>query len=74
MEDIKLTGMENFLEHTFLIPNTVIFLLELIINNNVFFFKGKSYQQLQGAAMGSPISPVIANIYMEYLDKIALGS
>ena len=28
---------------------------------------------LHGAAMGSPCSPVVANIYMEYFEKRALG-
>ena len=31
------------------------------------------YKQLHGAAMGSPCSPVVANIYMEYFEKRALG-
>ena len=30
------------------------------------------YQQLQGAAMGSPLSPVIANIFMEHFETTAL--
>ena len=29
---------------------------------------------LQGAAMGSPVSPVIANIYMKYFKELALAS
>ena len=32
----------------------------------------KFYKQLQGTAMGSPISPVIANIYMEYFESLAI--
>ena len=27
----------------------------------------KFYKQLEGATMGSPVSPVIANIYKEYI-------
>ena len=30
------------------------------------------YKQLQGAAMGSPVSPVIANIYMEHFESLAI--
>ena len=26
-----------------------------------------------GAVMGSPVSPVIANIYMEYFEELTLG-
>ena len=34
----------------------------------------KFYKQLQGAAMDSPVSPVIANIYMEYFESLAISS
>ena len=30
------------------------------------------YKQLQGATMGSPVSPVMANIYMEYFESLAI--
>ena len=39
-----------------------------------FLFNKKFYKQLQGAAMGSPVSPVIANIYMEYFESLAIPS
>ena len=39
----------------------------------VFSFQGKFYKQLHGAAMGSPCLPVVANIYVEYFKKRALG-
>ena len=48
-------------------------LLKVVLNNCVFSFQGKFYKQLHGAAMGSPFSPVVANIYMEYIEKRALG-
>ena len=32
----------------------------------------KYYKQLQGVAMGSSVSPVTANIYMEYLESLAI--
>ena len=35
-------------------------------------FQGKFYKQLHSAAMGSPCSPVVANIYMEYFERRAL--
>ena len=28
-------------------------------------FQGKYFEQLEGAAMGSPISPIVANLYIE---------
>ena len=48
-------------------------LLKFVLNNSVFSFQGKFYKQLHGAAMDSPCSPVVANIYMEYFEKRALG-
>ena len=35
--------------------------------------KGNSTKQLHSAAMDSPCSPVMANIYMEYFEDMALG-
>ena len=32
------------------------------------------YRQEEGLAMGSPLSPVLANIFMEYFEEMALGS
>ena len=71
---ISQEGIQDFLEHSHHIPkDKLITLLELVLNNCVFSFQQKHYKQLQGAAMGSPVSPVIANIYMEYFEELALG-
>ena len=45
----------------------IISLLEFCLTHTYFLFQGKYYEQVQGAAMGSPISPLIANIFMEEL-------
>ena len=47
--------------------------LKLVLENCVFTFQDKFFKQLHGAAMGSPCSPVVANIYMEYFEDLALG-
>ena len=49
-------------------------LLELTLTNCIFCFNTKFYKQLQGGAMGSPVSPVIANIYMEYFESLSILS
>ena len=51
----------------------VMSLLKLVLENCVFTFQNRFYKQLHGAAMGSPCSPVVANIYMEYFENMALG-
>ena len=33
-----------------------------------------TYQQEEGAAMGSPLSPVLANVYMEYFEEMRSSS
>ena len=49
-------------------------LLEFCLTQTYFLFQGKYNQQTQGAAMGSPISPIIANIFMEEFEVKALQS
>ena len=49
-------------------------LLEFTLTNCIFCFNKKFYKQLQGAAMGSPVSPVIANIYMGYFESLTILS
>ena len=46
--------------------------LEFTITNCIFCFNKKFYKQLQGVAMGSPVSSVIANIYMGHFKSLAI--
>ena len=39
-----------------------------------FLFKDHFYEQVEGAAMGSLVSPIVANLYMEYFDQKALST
>ena len=57
-----------------LTKDEVMKLLKLVLENCVFSFQGNFFKQLHGAAMGSPCSLVVANIYMEYFEDMALGS
>ena len=56
-----------------LTKDEVMKLLKLVLENCVFSFQGNFFKQLHSAAMGSPCSPVVANIYMEYFEDMALG-
>ena len=49
-------------------------LLGFCLHNTYFSFQNKFYEQVEGAAMGSPISPIVANLYMEYFEGRALRS
>ena len=37
-----------------------------------FIFDGKFYEQCDGAAMGSPFGPTLANAFMRHFEKIWL--
>ena len=47
----------------------ITWLLEICLKNTHFIFQGRFYEQTEGAAMGSPLSPLIANLYMEAFEK-----
>lgn len=49
-------------------------LAEICLRSTVFTFQGIFYEQTSGVAMGSPLSPIVANLYMEYFEKKALES
>ena len=51
----------------------IILLLEFCLKNTYFSFQDQFYEQVEGAAMGSPVSPIVANLYMEYLEQKALS-
>ncbi|XP_076455782.1 uncharacterized protein LOC143290313 [Babylonia areolata] len=40
-------------------------LLSCYLNTTYFTFEGQFCQQTEGAAMGSPVSPIVANLFME---------
>ena len=47
-------------------------LVEVCLNSTFFTFRKDFYEQVEGIAMGSPLSPIVANIYMEMFEKRAL--
>ena len=49
-------------------------LLEFGLRTTYFTFQGKMYEQVKGAAMGSPISPIVANLFMKDLETRALAT
>ena len=45
----------------------VMEILEFVLTTTYFSFRGQIYQQKFGTAMGSPVIPIVANLYMEWL-------
>jgi hypothetical protein len=48
-------------------------LLRHVLVSPFFCFNGKFYEQTNGVAMGSPLSSVTANNFMEYSEEVALS-
>ena len=61
-------------ERIVLAVSDIILLLEFCLKNTYFSFQGQFYEQVEGAAMGSPVSPIVANLYMESLEQKALST
>ena len=59
-------------DRTVMDVNDIILLLEFCLKNTYFSFQDQFFEQVKGVSMGSPISPTVANLYMEYLEQIAL--
>ena len=59
--DRKVLSVQNIIE-----------LLGVCLHNTYFSFHNKFFKQVEGAAMGSPVSPVVVNLYMENFEKKGL--
>ena len=47
-------------------------LLNLATKKSLFLFDGVYYYQADGVAMGSPLGPTLANLFMSYHEQISL--
>ncbi|XP_072046223.1 uncharacterized protein [Amphiura filiformis] len=73
--DIIKTRLEDdntLKERTKLNADDIIELLQFILTTTYFSFRGHIYRQIFGAAMGSPVSAIVANLFMEWLEKEAI--
>ncbi|XP_074031353.1 uncharacterized protein [Leptinotarsa decemlineata] len=59
-------------DHSF--PQHVTDLAEHCLKNTYFIFDKQIYKQVEGAPMGSSLSPVIANLFMMHFEKEALNN
>ena len=74
---IILDRLENdplLAERTTLSPVQVRDLLKICLTTTYFQFDGVIYIQVEGAAMGSPVSPIVANLFMEWFEEHALAT
>ena len=68
----RLANDEELQQRTTMSISHIINLLEFCLKSTSFVFNGQYYQQMEGAAMGSPLSPIVDNIFMESFEKEAL--
>ena len=61
-------------ERTVLPVKDIILLLEFCLKNSYLSFQGQFYEQVEGAVIGSLVSPIVANLYMEYFVQKALNT
>ena len=61
-------------ERTVLPMEDITLLLEFCLKDMYFSFQGQFYEQVEGVAMALPVSPFVANLYMEYFEQKALST
>jgi hypothetical protein len=65
----KLTDDRCLNERSALNVDSIMELLEVCLKTSYFQFRDKFFQLKDGMAMDSSLSPVVSNIYMEFLRK-----
>ena len=61
-------------ERTVMEVGDIILLLEFCLKNTCFLSKASSMNRLKVLPWVSPVSPIVANLYMEYLEQKALST
>ena len=61
-------------DRTVIAVDGIILLLEFCLKNTYFSFQGQFFEQVEGVAMGSLVSPIVGNLYMEHFEQKALSS
>ena len=63
----RLINDSTLKDTTRLAPDDIIELLKFVLTTTYFSFRGNLYRQIFGAAVGSPVSAIVANLFMEWL-------
>ena len=70
----KLNNDNTLHLRTSLNTDDIISLLEFILSNNYFVYNNCIYKQIHGCAMGSPDSPIVANLCVEVIEELAIST
>jgi len=60
------------MDRTSMPPDVICEYMEFCLRSTYFQVEDGFFEQLEGAAMGSPLSPIVANLFMESFEKRAL--
>lgn len=66
----KLLLDEEFETRTTLSREQICHLIKTCLQTTYFQFEDTFYEQVEGAAMGSPLFPLVANLYMEHYLRV----
>ena len=70
----ELTSDQSLPERTNIPAPQLVELVELCLLSSYFQFQDSLYELVDGTAIGSPLSPVVANLYMESLDEPVIST
>ena len=70
----ELNKDDDLEDRTMLTLTVVVRLVEISLRSTSFQYNNIYYEQREGTAMGLPLSPVIANLYMEFFEKLGIDT
>ena len=70
----RLLNDSTLSDRTDLPPSVIVGLLKKCLTTTYFQLEGTFYEQTEGAAMWSPLSTVIANLFMEFFEDLAINT
>jgi hypothetical protein len=70
----KLHNDDTLAERPVLLFEAIMELLESCLRTTYFQVDDRFFQQKDGITMGSSLSPIVSNIFMEHFEKLALDS
>ena len=69
-ETIDITCHYVSIDYAFPIPSDILKQLLLLCTYNIqFTFDGKPYRQIDGKGMGSPLGPMLADVFMASIEE-----